>query len=852
MTTDSDPRNDNDVTRPERPTTHEGNGSRTSPVEIGAIYAERYRIVDLLGGGGMGKVYRAHDTKLDVDVALKRVHYSTAATLAQVAQEVRLARQITHRAICRVFDVGETNGEPYITMEYVDGEDLGSLLRRIGRLPSAKVIDVARQACAGLAAAHAHGILHRDLKPANIMMDRRGDVRITDFGIASVQDETSEGGGYGTPAYMAPEQLQGQRASPQSDLYALSLVLYELLTGQPAFAQRDPNVDVAAQRPVAASTIVADVDATLERLILQGLDPDPSQRPASAIAFSAALPGGDVLKASLEAGQTPSPELVASAGASGALSLWIGLALVGAALVSLAIIVATAETRLINQVPLSDPPAVLAARARDLLEEVTGEPQAAHSMFNLLGHQPYLRYIGDHLDTPVDATRIAQLVYRESDEDLIPGFVAGAPVFRLSLDNPPLTAPGMKAVVLDPLGRLRTFRVVPRESPAPADRAVNWTPLIRDSGVDPGSMTPVAPQGPVPPYAEHRVAWSGRMLSSGEVVHIEAGSVAHRPTSFEVRSIGEQDQEVRLGQGSRVPSILSTLLLLGGLATSVAFARRNVRQGRADVRSAARLAAFLFIARVVAWELGVAFLPFEIEVARLLAVASILLVVSVAQASLYLAFEPLVRRRWPSSLISWSRLLAGGIRDPRVGRDVLIGAAASVAGTALYQILLATAPELHGDRDPAGDFSTYLGMRHVIGGGIFEVTNALESSMLLVLAYSVIVMLVRRDWLATLVLLTALLVPTFLGGEASPLGLAVEAIGLTLLLIVFVRFGLVALTAYFVFENLVSSLPLSFVNDWRSEFAMATLVVTGTLLALAAYTAMRPVAGNRWRVSSDL
>ncbi len=251
MTTDPDAHGDNDVTRAEGSTTHDSRTARTPALDAGSLYADRYRIVDLLGGGGMGQVYRAHDTKLDVDVALKRVHHLTGTTVAQVAQEVRLARQITHRAICRVFDVGEIDGEPYITMEYVDGEDLGSLLRRIGRLPSVKAIDVARQACAGLAAAHAHGILHRDLKPANIMMDRRGDVRITDFGIAAVQDDAPEGRLFGTPAYMAPEQLRGEGASPQSDLYALSLVLYELLTGQHAFAHRDATLAVTAQQPTA-------------------------------------------------------------------------------------------------------------------------------------------------------------------------------------------------------------------------------------------------------------------------------------------------------------------------------------------------------------------------------------------------------------------------------------------------------------------------------------------------------------------------------------------------------------------------------------------------------------------------
>src|SRR5262249_21409873 len=250
--------------------------------------------------GGMGEVYRAHDTMLDVEVALKRVSLARGDAAAHVLREVRLARQITHRTVCRVFDVGETGGEHYITMEYVDGEDLGALLRRIGRLPGAKVIELARQLCAGLAAAHAQGILHRDLKPANIMIDRRGNARITDFGIAVPEGTLGDGRLMGTPAYMAPEQLAGEPASPRSDLYALGLVLYELVTGRYPF---DISEAPARRRHAASppSALVTDVDPALERVIMRAIAADVEQRPPSALALSAALPGGDLLAAGLEA-----------------------------------------------------------------------------------------------------------------------------------------------------------------------------------------------------------------------------------------------------------------------------------------------------------------------------------------------------------------------------------------------------------------------------------------------------------------------------------------------------------------------------------------------------------------------
>src|SRR5262245_39982043 len=161
----------------------------------GTVLAGRYRVIGLLGRGGMGEVYRADDIKLGTPVALKFLPRAIAddpVRREQFLAEVRIARQVAHPNVCRVFDIGETtdvgNGRHFLSMEYIDGEDLASLLRRIGRLPADKALDIARQICAGLAAAHDRGVLHRDLKPANVMLDGRGRVRITDFGLAVAAD----------------------------------------------------------------------------------------------------------------------------------------------------------------------------------------------------------------------------------------------------------------------------------------------------------------------------------------------------------------------------------------------------------------------------------------------------------------------------------------------------------------------------------------------------------------------------------------------------------------------------------------------------------------------------------------
>ena len=287
----------------------------------GTVIAERYRVIGLIGRGGMGEVYRADDLKLGQPVALKFLPRSLAndrGRLDRFFTEVRMARQVSHPNVCRVYDIAEVDGQHFLSMEYVDGEDLASLLKRIGRLPPDKALDVARQLCAGLAAAHDRGVLHRDLKPANVMLDGRGRARITDFGLAAVAGEApSDDDLAGTPAYMAPEQFAGKGASVRSDLYALGLLLYELYTGKRAV----DAVTIAGYRkkhaedaPTAPSSVVKDMDPAVERVILRCIEKDPAQRPASATQVAAALPGGDPLAAALAAGETPSPEMVAAAG----------------------------------------------------------------------------------------------------------------------------------------------------------------------------------------------------------------------------------------------------------------------------------------------------------------------------------------------------------------------------------------------------------------------------------------------------------------------------------------------------------------------------------------------------------
>jgi serine/threonine protein kinase len=265
----------------------------------GVLIAERYRIISLLGRGGMGEVFRADDLTLGQPVALKFLPESMTdeLMLERFRNEVRITRRISHRNVCRVYDIGETNNQVFLSMEYVDGEDLSSLLRRIGWLPRDKALEIARKICAGLAAAHDKGVLHRDLKPSNIMLDARGEVLIMDFGLAGLAHEIEDVRS-GTPAYMAPEQLVGKEVTARSDIYALGLVLYELFTGKPAFEGNTQDEIMRVRRestPHRLSTLVRDLDPAVEMVILRCLEEEPENRPSSALIISAALPGGEYL-----------------------------------------------------------------------------------------------------------------------------------------------------------------------------------------------------------------------------------------------------------------------------------------------------------------------------------------------------------------------------------------------------------------------------------------------------------------------------------------------------------------------------------------------------------------------------
>jgi len=826
--------------------------------QTGDVIASRYRMVERIGQGGMGEVYRADDLTLDQPVALKFLPQSLSAdprSLRGLKQEVRIARQISHPYVCRVYDITESEGGHFLSMEYVRGEDLRSLLLRVGRLPPERAAQVAWQIASGLMAAHEKGVLHRDLKPANIMLDELGRVRIMDFGLAAAAGSVAPAEiPHGTPAFMAPEQAAGREVTTKSDLYSLGLVLYLLFTGRTAHSEEGTR---SPRRP---SEWVAGISPAVDSMILACLRIEPDRRPASAMAVRAAFAEGDMLALAVERGETPRPELVAEAGDFLGLApavAWSGLLFVAA---SIALSIWAPLPRLSSLVPLPNSPPVLVADARAALDGLGYRGQRRDSTYGFLRD-------GGYIDSLMAGPRAAdwwsllrrgepsviRFWYRESPLHLVPDRTTE---FVASPNDPPASVPGMAGVELDTRGRLRRLEVVPddRDSTSGSVASADWAPLFAAADLDPAAFAPTEPRWFPSVYADERAAWEGRYPDAPEVpIRLEAAALRGRIVSFRVvepwsHPAAESSRasrhvsaaEVVAEEGLQLLHIAINGALLLGLGL---VARRNLRTKRGDTFLASRLASVLFGLVMIQWLLEAHHVPQGAELDLFFGALYRAFFTYGLGWLFYIAIEPYARSLWPRSLTSWVRLLHGRFQDPQVGRDLLIGCVFGTGhgmafGLAGWAPLWQGHPPARPDLGPhPAELLALLGVRDAIAAVAAILVSLTTHVLYLLVALILFKFLLRRTWLAVAVHWLA-----YVSIFSTTFGLFAMISWITFWHIIFFRYGFLPILSGSITISLLAGFPLT--TDMSAWHAYATWIPALACFGLTLY-AFRASLGTR-------
>jgi hypothetical protein len=844
-----------------------GSSSSSQSIEegrfpAGTTLAGRYRILGLLGRGGMGEVYRALDLILSQPVALKfltQAAHTGEAALARFRNEVRIARQVSHPNVCRVYDIGVIEGQHFLSMEYVDGEDLSSLLRRIGRLPVDKALEFTRRICAGLAAAHERGVLHRDLKPANIMIDGRGQVRITDFGLAALATEVQAGDiRSGTPGYMSPEQKTGREVTTRSDLYSLGLVLHEMFTGK----RHDESQSSAGS----LVSLVKDLDPTIERVILRCLDADPRNRPSSALNVALALPGGDPIAAALAAGETPSPEMVAASGEKEGLDSRIAVAcFAGVVVLLVALVLASGKATLLGRAPLPLPPDALAFQARQMLKQFgyTGEPvDSAYGFFPSPDFDSYQRYVRatdfNHRWERLASHQPGLTIfwYRQHQDYLQPGFFLSVPSAlvqgMVNPSDPPNDLQGMIRVILNAKGRLERLDALPSAKPVqgldatpsaePAGfpQTANWSSLFAAAGLDEARFTPSPPEVFLPLYADSRMAWTGSYeVGRRDKIRVEAAALKGRPVFFRIVGPWQEPEVAATPPGERIANIVGEIMLVAMLVSAAVVAWRNVRMGRSDKKASWRIAAVIFAVGVASWALVASHVPTLFELYLLVMGLSWAAFQAGFVGLLYLAVEPYIRRNWPDALISWVRVIGGRFRDPLVASHVLVGLCAGLVFILVYEATAWASNNLNSTPSIVVSLS---GARFLFGFLLSGLNISAFGATGLILVVVLLRSVLRRTWVADAVFVVLLTAASFSSSAFIPGTVLVFATEIWILR----RFGLLALVALSCANGMGRNMPFT-AASWYVPLSLTTPLFFAAVAAWALYTilAARPAAGSR-------
>jgi serine/threonine-protein kinase len=840
-------------------------GGRFTP---GQIIAQRYRVVALAGRGGMGEVYRAEDLTLGQVVALKFLPETLsqdAAALARFHAEVRTARQVSHPNVCRMFDIGESDGTLFLTMEYVDGEDLASVVRRIGRLSPDKATEIARQICAGLAAAHERGVIHRDLKPANVMLDGSGKIRLTDFGLAGIAASIKGAEARaGTPAYMAPEQLAGRDISTKSDIYSLGLVLYEILTGKRAF-EASTLPELMKQRESGAitnpSTLVRDLDPLIERVILRCLETDPEKRPASALQVAAALPGGDPLAAALAAGETPSPQMVAAAGETSGLAPRIALTCLAAVILGLVLLLAVSiKENGLERIHPENPPEVLAKKSREIIANLGYSGQPADKADGFDYDSDFLAYLAkDHSQHPQwdrvlsEQPPVLRYWFRQSPSEMSPDGFWGATLTPnvVTFSDPPPMLSGMINVELDPEGRLLYFQAIPPEkeaSLAQTSRSPDWLPLFSAAGLSPSEFHSVEPVWDSLASADTRAAWDGAWPGSGRPLHLEAAARRGKPVFFALTSPWTKPKRMNQAEqtsADKASQIIGLSVAFIVFAAGLLLGYRNYSRGKGDRQGALRLASIIFVLELSVCVFRSHFVPTMDTLGLVIFGLSTALFVSAVVWIFYLALEPYVRRIWPQTIISWSRFISGRLRDPLVGRDLLFGVILGISWDLVFA--LGNFVQMRAGASPLLANSEVLaGVRETVALGLLNLIGSIRTTVIFFFLLVFLRLLVKNRWLAAAIFVLLLTVPRALTSVHPLIDTPVFLIIYSIAAFAVVRFGLIVLVVGAFCADAVINMPIT--RDFSNWYAARSLSVVLGFVVIAAWGFYTSLGGQRlWK-----
>jgi len=671
--------------------------------------------------------------------------------------------------------------------------------------------------------------VHRDLKPGNIMLDGQGQLRITDFGLAGMAGEVKDIRS-GTPGYLAPEQQAGREVTARSDIYALGVVLHEVFTG------KRPSGDLSHP----------DLASEVDRVIRRCLAEDPSKRPASALQIAAALPGGDPLAAALAAGDTPTPGMVAAAGDNEGIPVrtasfclaWILVGLV-------AVLILNAKVNVLRQTPFPHSPEILAQKAREMLESFGYAAPPADQAYEFAYDTGYRSYAEKQEKLSASRDQLAKgqpplidFWYRQSPQPLI----VSSPFGYVSPKDPPPIVSGMIGMGLDPKGHLLQLDAVPPqvEQEPFAPGAFDWKPLFAAAGLDMSRFTAAEPHWISLAGFDTRAAWTGFYANAPEIpMRIEAASWRGKPVFFRV--IAPWSTPERIPRFAPAPAaalvVVPVVLALGAF-----LAWPNFRAKRADIRGADRAAAFVFALAFLSHLLHAHHVAALSEVGVLILGAIDAAVPAASVWALYLAFEPYVRRRWPQSMISWSRALMGGFRDSMVGGHLLVGVALGI-GLGLLNTGLRLSLEQRGifvtEAFYQESLLSQLDARGLAEGLLNRLVGAFLVGMLFTFILMLLRVLLRRQWLAAAIFVSIGAASAW-GSVHHPLISLVSGISFFILFAAtLLRFGgLLPIIVCLFVGNTLGCLPVADFSAWYANTSVFAVVFFLGLTAYAFNTAV--------------